>query len=287
MPGIKALYLSLVAAVALSASPVLGMYDAGSAVKQLGVSNFDRVLSKTSQPTFVKFYAPWCGHCKNLEPEYERAAKKAQGVAKFYAVNCDEDKNRGLCAQYNVQGFPTLKVFTEKRTKRGNRRSVDYQGERKASAMVKFVRTLLPNLSKKISPEELDSFVADGNLPKALLLTERTKTSELWKGVSAHLDRKVKFAHIVNPDKDTIESLGVSVLPAIVVFPTSGDAGTFEIYNGESKYAPLVRFISNIASGNKPMDSANRSQKPASQVLSLSVDEIASQADLERLCVNQ
>ncbi|KAJ1724323.1 hypothetical protein LPJ53_001406 [Coemansia erecta] len=286
MPGIRALYLSLVAAVVLSASPVLGMYDTGSAVKQLGASNFERIVSKTSQPTFVKFYAPWCGHCKNLEPEYERAASKAQGVAKFYAVNCDEDKNRGLCAQYNVQGYPTLKVFTEKRTKRGSRRSVDYQGKRKAAAMAKFARSLLPNLSKKISSDELDSFVASGSLPKALLLTERTKASELWKGVSAHLDRKVKFAHIANPDQDTLESLGISELPAIAVFPTSGDASAFEIYSGESKYVPLVRFISNIASGKTPKGSVSHSQKPASRVASLSVDEIASQADLERLCVN-
>ncbi|KAJ2786802.1 hypothetical protein GGI15_001213 [Coemansia interrupta] len=273
--------------VVLSASPVLGMYDAGSVVKQLGASNFDRVLSKTSQPTFVKFYAPWCGHCKNLEPEYERAASKARGVAKFYAVNCDEDRNRGLCAQYNVQGFPTLKVFTEKRTKKGSRRSVDYLGKRKASAMAKFARSLLPNLSKKIGSDELESFVGAGSLPKAILLTERTQASELWKGVSAHLDRKVKFAHIVNPDQGTIEGLGISELPAIAVFPTSGDASTVEIYSGEPKYAPLVRFISKIAYGKKSKDPASHAQKPSSQTTALSVDEIASQADLERLCVDQ
>ncbi|KAI8324820.1 thioredoxin-domain-containing protein, partial [Martensiomyces pterosporus] len=169
------------------------MYEKGSTVKPLSASNFDRILAKTSQPTFVKFYAPWCGHCQSLEPEYERAAKRTLGIAKFYAVNCDEDKNKPLCARYNVQGFPTLKVFTEKRTKRGTRRSVDYQGERKSSAMVKFARSLLPNLSRKLASDELDGFVASTELPKAVLLTDKKTTAELWKGVSAHFDRRVEF----------------------------------------------------------------------------------------------
>ncbi|KAJ1807076.1 hypothetical protein LPJ75_004894, partial [Coemansia sp. RSA 2598] len=249
MVSLKALVLSLAAAAAFVASPASGMYDKGSVVKQLSVSNFEKVVGRTSQPTFVKFYAPWCGHCKNLEPEYERAAQKARGYAKFYAVNCDEDKNRGLCAQFNVQGFPTLKVLTEKRTKRGTRRSVDYQGERKASSMAKFARSLLPDLSKRLAADELDEFIASSSLPKAVLLTERRSSSELWKGVSAQLDRKVKFAQIANPDAEAMQRLGVESLPAVVVFADAKDPGSYEVYGGENKYEPLVRFINAVASG--------------------------------------
>ncbi|KAJ2891713.1 hypothetical protein GGI21_005785, partial [Coemansia aciculifera] len=162
-------FLALLTFIALGAQSVLGMYDKGSPVKKLHSGNFDRVLDKTSQPAFVKFLAPWCGHCKSLVPEYEKAARRTQGVSKFYAVDCDDEKNRGLCARFNVQGYPTLKVFTDKRTKRGKRRSVDYQGQRTAGAMAKFARSLLPSLSKKLSAAELDAFVADGDsqLPKA------------------------------------------------------------------------------------------------------------------------
>ncbi|KAJ2017200.1 hypothetical protein GGF41_005583 [Coemansia sp. RSA 2531] len=245
--------LALLASIALATQGVLGMYDKGSAVKKLHAGNFDRVLDKTSQPTFVKFLAPWCGYCKSLEPEYEKAARRAQGVGKFYAVDCDEDKNRGLCARFNVKGFPTLKVFTEKRTKRGNRRSVDYQGERTAGAMVKFARTLLPSLSKKLSSAELDAFVTDSEVqqPKAVLLTDLRKASDLWKGISAQFDRRVQFAHVSSPDKDTLGRLGVSKLPAIIVFPTLQRADLFEVYKGEAKYVPLVKFIASTALAKK------------------------------------
>ncbi|KAJ1896325.1 hypothetical protein LPJ66_004063 [Kickxella alabastrina] len=282
MVAFKANIISLAAALFV-ASPVLGMYDKGSAVKQLGPSNFERVLGKTSQPTFVKFYAPWCGHCKTLEPEFERAAQKTQGIARFYAVDCDQDKNRGLCAQFDVKGFPTLKVFTEKRTKRGTRRSVDYQGERKASAMAKYVRSMLPNLSKKLASDELNGFVASGKLPKAVLLTERAKTSELWKGISAQFDRRVQFAHISNPEKSALERLGVSELPAIVVFPNPADTSLFNVYNGETKYAPLAQFISSAVSEKKAK--VETTAKPDVQITQ-SVEEIANQADLERHCIN-
>ncbi|KAJ2506636.1 hypothetical protein IWW47_001490 [Coemansia sp. RSA 2052] len=214
----------------------LGMYDKGSA------------------PAFVKFLAPWCGHCKSLVPEYEKAAKRAQGIGKFYAVDCDDDKNRGLCARFNVQGFPTLKVFTEKRTKRGSRRSVDYQGQRTAGAMVKFARSLLPSLSKKVSDTELDAFVTDSDsqLPKAVLLTDLRRASDLWKGVSAQFDRRVQFAHVPSPGKDTLDTLGISKLPAIVVFPMPRRRDVYEIYSGETKYAPLAKFIASTALSKKP-----------------------------------
>ncbi|KAJ2702377.1 hypothetical protein H4218_000857 [Coemansia sp. IMI 209128] len=246
--------LGLLASVALVAQSVQGMYDKGSAVKKLHAGNFDRVLDKTSQPAFVKFLAPWCGYCKSLEPEYEKAARRSQGIGKFYAVDCDEDKNRGLCARFNVKGFPTLKVFTEKRTKRGSRRSVDYQGERTAGAMSRFARTLLPSLSKKLSSGDLEAFVAgsDAKLPKAVLFTDLRKASDLWKGIGAQFDRRIQFAHVSSPGKDVLDKLGIGKLPAIVVFPTPQRVDLFQVYKGEAKYTPLAKFIAGTALAKKP-----------------------------------
>ncbi|KAJ2009916.1 hypothetical protein GGI04_000015 [Coemansia thaxteri] len=274
----------LLSSIALAARNVLGMYGKGSTVKQLRPANFDRVLSKTSQPTFVKFYAPWCGHCKSLEPEYEKAAKRTQGVARFYAVDCDNEKNQGLCAQYNVQGFPTIKVFTEKRTKRGSRRSIDYQGERTASALAKFARSQLPNLSKKLAAADIDAFIgnATDKQPAVVLLTDLRRVSDLWKGVSAHFDRRVQFAHVSRPEQNTLERLGISKLPAIVVFPDPEQADVYVIYGGEAKYAPLAKFIAETALAKKP---STQAQAPRPAFDAPSVVEISSQADLERECI--
>lgn len=43
----------------------------------------------------VEFYAPWCGHCKQLEPHWNEAATKLKGQAKFGKVDCDVEKE--LC----------------------------------------------------------------------------------------------------------------------------------------------------------------------------------------------
>ncbi|KAJ2083478.1 hypothetical protein H4R24_000751 [Coemansia sp. RSA 988] len=273
--------LPLLVLAALTLEQAAGMYEGNSAVKQLTAANFERVVGRTSQPTFVKFYAPWCSWCQKLEPEYERAATRTRGIAQFYAVNCDDDKNKALCARHNVEGFPMLKVLTEKRTKRGNRRQVDYQGARKASAMAQFARSMLPNLSKKLSSDGLEAFVTAGQLPSAVLLTARTKTSDLWRGVAARLDRQVQFAHISNPEEQTLERLGVSTLPAMVVFPKPTDLSAFEVYSGETKYLPLARFIHSVAIVQKPR--AQKRERGGS--ITLDVGLIETQEDLERLCI--
>jgi len=61
----------------------------------------------------VEFFAPWCGHCKALVPEYEKAAGALRGVVKVAAVDADEHK--AVAADQGVKGFPTIKFyFTDK-----------------------------------------------------------------------------------------------------------------------------------------------------------------------------
>lgn len=77
----------------------------------------------------MEFYAPWCGHCKNLEPEYEKAATTLAGVVKVVAV--DATQSEKLAQKYQIQGFPTLKVFGIDKNA-----PVDYQGARTADGIV-------------------------------------------------------------------------------------------------------------------------------------------------------
>ena len=65
--------------------------------------------------TLVEFYAPWCGHCKKLAPEYTKLAQMIKDNALMdlhvRIVKADCDAHREVAEAFGIQGFPTLKVF--------------------------------------------------------------------------------------------------------------------------------------------------------------------------------
>jgi len=90
----------------------LARANTASDVVELNPSNFyDHVSDGT---WFVEFYAPWCGHCKNLAPAWEQLATKLKEegasikVAKMDASNEDA---QAISQKFGIKGFPTLKVL--------------------------------------------------------------------------------------------------------------------------------------------------------------------------------
>jgi len=74
----------------------------------------------------VEFYAPWCGHCKNLEPEWNKAATELKGVVKLGKV--DATANQKLASDFGVKGYPTIKYFGP--GKKTSSSAEDYSGGR-------------------------------------------------------------------------------------------------------------------------------------------------------------
>jgi len=58
---------------------------------------------------FVEFYAPWCGHCKKLEPEWNKLASDLNGYVKVAKV--DATVNTNLAQRFGVTGYPSIKFF--------------------------------------------------------------------------------------------------------------------------------------------------------------------------------
>ena len=111
----------------------------GGTVLELSDANFSTVTNSQKELYMVMFYAPWCGHCKNLKPKYESAARNnSNPQIKFARINCDD--NRGTCGQYAVQGYPTLKIFLP------GGKVEDYNGGRDESSLLNIAESFAKNL---------------------------------------------------------------------------------------------------------------------------------------------
>lgn len=108
-------------------APSFAFYERGDVV-ELTSSNFDRLVIQSDEVWVIEFYAPWCGHCQQLVPEYTKLATALKGIVKVGAVNADEHKQLG--GQYGVRGFPTIKIFGANKNK-----PTDYNNQRTAQAM--------------------------------------------------------------------------------------------------------------------------------------------------------
>lgn len=110
-------------------SSAYALYPSSSDVVSLTASNFDRLVEQSDAVWVVEFFAPWCGHCQALVPEYTKAATALKGVVKVGAVNCDDEKS--LPGRFGVRGFPTIKIFGADKKK-----PLDYNGARTAQGIV-------------------------------------------------------------------------------------------------------------------------------------------------------
>jgi protein disulfide-isomerase A6 len=118
-----------------AAIALLPALASASAVIDLEPSNFDDVVLKSGKPALVEFFAPWCGHCKNLAPVYEELATVFQHAgSKVSVAKVDADNHKSLGKRFGVTGFPTLKWFDGKSDK-----PTDYSGGRDLESLTKFI----------------------------------------------------------------------------------------------------------------------------------------------------
>uniref|UniRef100_A0A8C1Y0P1 protein disulfide-isomerase n=1 Tax=Cyprinus carpio TaxID=7962 RepID=A0A8C1Y0P1_CYPCA len=160
----------------------------GSDVLELGDSDFDRSAA-VHETLLVEFFAPWCGHCQRLAPEYEAAATKLKGTLPLAKVDCTV--NSETCERFGVSGYPTLKIF------RNGEEAGSYDGPRTADGIVSYMKKQAgPSSVALLSEADLDSFIDNYEASVVGFYSgeDSTQLAEFLK-VSSALRDSYRFAH--------------------------------------------------------------------------------------------
>lgn len=221
----------LASAVSASASDVVDLTD----------KNFDsEVMSE--QLALVEFFAPWCGHCKNLAPEYEVAASALKsnpsaeavgGSIKLAKVDCTE--NTELCQKFQVQGYPTLKVFR-------NGQHTEYGGPRKSDGIVSYMlKQSLPSVAT-VASKDYDSFKDLETVVLVAHYPDEASVPKTYRKLADELRENYLFGH------STDQSLAPSELSSSgIVLYKKFDEGK-AIYTGDvNDEEELTTFIAENA----------------------------------------
>ena len=181
---------------------VFSTFEMVQSVKELTKHNFDGIVMDDNKNVLVKFFAPWCGHCKSLEPLFERVAntfsnEKNCVVAK---VNCDNEKE--LKKRFGVSGYPTLKFFSAV-----NKQGVEYQQGRSEEALVDFLnekcgtkRAVGGGFEENVGRFKV-RFMFFENISNSIIFVRRCETTTLFVEVFAQtnllaLRKNRKFSRI-------------------------------------------------------------------------------------------
>jgi len=153
-----------------------------------------------------------------------------------------------------IKGTPTIRLYKpKKKQKPGSNKAkqvVDYNGERKAKDMKKFVDYYMPNFAEPIvnGPTDLEKFEGKAEkhgLPRALLFVSKADTIAMTKYLTTEFRRKLLIAEVkpTKKNKEIMDKYGVTDLPALVVFPLPGE--------GDEEQPESVRYDDDGFSKNK------------------------------------
>ncbi|XP_068595116.1 protein disulfide-isomerase A3 [Brachionichthys hirsutus] len=180
----------------------------------------------------VEFFAPWCGHCKKLAPEYEKAATGLKGTASLAKVDCTANTN--TCTKYGVTGYPTLKVF------RDGTLSSPYEGPRQADGIVSYLKKQAGPASVLLeNPERFEKFIRNDDASVVGFFADKSEAQKEFVKAANALRDDYRFAH--TNSEALLQSQGIDG-EGIVLFRPPHLSNKFE--DGSVKYSE-DKFTSN------------------------------------------
>lgn len=158
--------------------------------------NFDEVVNN-AEIILVEFYAPWCGHCKRLAPEYEKAAQElSQRSPPIPLAKVDATVETEIATRFEVSGYPSLKIFRKGK-------AFEYTGPREKMGIVDKMSELAGPPSKQVQMvKQVQELIKDGDdtVIVGVFSAEHDAAFELYLEACNSLREDFKFLHTFNSD---------------------------------------------------------------------------------------
>lgn len=157
-----------------------------SAVLKLTNDNFDESTSAVKY-NLVKFYAPWCGHCKSMAPAYIEAANALKtSMPNVQLGEVDATEETALAEKYKVSGYPTLLWFVDGE-------SSEYSGPRTSEGIQKWIEERMQPALAVVTADVAAEHVAGQTETSAVWVFSG---DEKWKAVASEAAEKSQGASI-------------------------------------------------------------------------------------------
>merc|ERR1712079_625583 len=263
---------------------VLGAVTRAEIKKEEGVlvlttDNFDEAIDG-NEFVLVEFYAPWCGHCKSLAPEYAKAAGQlAEKDSPIKLGKVDATEESKLAEKFEVRGYPTLKFF-----KYG--KDQEYTGGRTADTIVTWLdKKTGPPAKTLATAEESKAFIEENEI--AVVGFFKDAASADAKVFLAVADKMDDYPFAIVSDEALFTEHDVKA-DGVVLFKKFDDGRND--FEGEVTDEELTKFISGnalplVVEFNQDTAQKIFSGEVKSHLLlfvSASSDEFAGQVDIAR-----
>ncbi|XP_073145278.1 protein disulfide isomerase-like 5-2 [Henckelia pumila] len=190
-------------------------------VLELDDSNFDAAISSFDY-IFVDFYAPWCGHCKRLAPELDKAAPILASLKKPIVVaKVDADKYRKLASKHEVDGYPTLKIYM-------HGVPTEYYGPRKADLLVRQLsKFVTPDVAVLTSDSAIKEFVVEAGPDFPIFLGFGLDESQILN-LAVKYKKQAWFSVAKDFSEDIMTNYDFDKVPALVaIHPAYNEQSIF------------------------------------------------------------